>query len=139
METSADPVSRSSIHQVAELVKTFMKTASTAHSSFHVEKADGNPAIMHVAGASGFEKAKHAVERDLKHVMRAHASQEGSVTYSVHYTDVNGLSRLENYILGLEIAQYFGMSKSYVSRPLLRFIFGSTEFGSLVFALTMLV
>jgi len=42
--------------------------------------------------------------------MRAHAAQSQKVTYSVHYSDVNGLSRLENYILGLETAKYFGMS-----------------------------
>jgi len=87
----------------------FVKTASTAHSTFHTEKAEGNPAIFHAEGPAGFEKAKHAVERDLTHVMRAYAARSEKVTYSVHYSDVNGLSRLENYILGLEIAKYFGM------------------------------
>jgi len=46
------------------------------------------------------------VERDLKHVMKAHAAQDGDVTYSVHYSDINGLSRLENYIIAGEVAQY---------------------------------
>lgn len=109
---SATESCRTSIHQVAELLKQFVKSASTAHSTFHVEKAEGNPAVLHAEGAAGFEKAKHAVERDLKHVMRAHSAQEGDVTYSVHYSDINGLSRLENYIIAGEIAQYMGRISS---------------------------
>lgn len=100
---------RTSIHQIGELLKLFAKSASTAHSKFHTEKAEGNPAVLHAEGKAGFEKAKHAVERDLKHVMKAmkaHTAQEGQVTYSVHFSDVNGLSRLENYIIAGEIAQY---------------------------------
>ncbi|GAB7339725.1 hypothetical protein MBLNU457_6291t1 [Dothideomycetes sp. NU457] len=104
---SASESCRQSVHQTAELVKMFVKTASTAHSTFHTNKAEGNPAVFHAQGPAGFEKAEHAVERDLKHVMRAHTAQSEKVTYSVHYSDVNGLSRLENYILGLEIAKYF--------------------------------
>lgn len=106
---SATESCRTSIHQVAELLKQFAKSASTAHSKFHTEKAEGNPAVLHADGACGFEKAKHAVERDLKHAMKAHTAQEGDVVYSVHYSDVNGLSRLENYILANEIAHYLGM------------------------------
>ncbi|TKA82918.1 hypothetical protein B0A55_01314 [Friedmanniomyces simplex] len=97
---------RASIHEVAELLKLFVDNTSTAHSKFHVEKAGGKPAVLGNEGAAAFEKAKHAVERDLKHAMKAHAAQEGDVTYSVHYSDVNGLSRLENYIIAGEIAQY---------------------------------
>jgi len=110
---------RSSFHQTAELLKLFVKSASTAHSTFHTEKADGNPAIVHAEGHAGFEKARHAVERDLKHVMRAHAAQQGFFTYSVHYSDVNGLSRLENYILGLEIANFLGKQRPEDTNKLL--------------------
>ncbi|KAK5111308.1 hypothetical protein LTR85_012203 [Meristemomyces frigidus] len=97
---------RTSIHQLTELLKIFTENASTAHSKFHVERAEGNAAVLHAEGAAGFEKAKHAVERDLKHAMKAHVAQEGGVTYSVHYSDTNGLSRLENYIIAGEVAQY---------------------------------
>ncbi|KAK0289156.1 hypothetical protein LTR54_011708 [Friedmanniomyces endolithicus] len=99
---------RKSTQDVAELLKVFMENASTAHSKFHVEKAGGKPAMLQAEGAAGFEKAKHAVERDLQHAMKAHSAQEGEVTYSVHYSDVNGLSRLENYIIAGEIALYLG-------------------------------
>ena len=99
---------RLSIHQTAELLKLFVNSASTAHSTFHTEKAEGNPAIFHAEGSAGFEKARHAVARDLQRVLRSETTQHGPQTYSVHYSDVNGLSRLENYILGLEIAKYLG-------------------------------
>ena len=42
--------------------------------------------------------------------MKAHTAKDNSVTYSVHYADINGLSRLENNILGLEIASFLGKS-----------------------------
>lgn len=99
---------RASIHHIAELLKQFAKCTSTAQSKFHVEKAEGNPAVLHADGPAAFEKAKHAVQRDLKYAMRAHSSQDDQVTYSVHYSDTNGLSRLENYIIAGEIAQYLG-------------------------------
>ena len=99
---------RKSIQDVTELLKVFMENSSTAHSKFHVEKAGGKPAVLQAEGATGFENARHAVERDLKHAMKAHSAQEGDATYSVHYSDVNGLSRLENYIIAGEIAQYLG-------------------------------
>lgn len=106
---------RISLQKTNELLKAFLETSSTAHSTFHIEKAEANPTILHAEGSSsGYEQAKHAIERDLKYVMRSHsatsATREDSVTYSVHYSDVNGLSKLENYILGLEVGKYFGES-----------------------------
>jgi hypothetical protein len=101
---------RTSIHQTAELLKSFAKSASVVHSKFHIEKASGNPAILHSTGTHGYQNAKEAIERDLTHAMKheAHKAQTEQVVYSVHYSDVNGLSRLENYIVAGEIAQYFG-------------------------------
>ncbi|KAK5138189.1 hypothetical protein LTR08_004884 [Meristemomyces frigidus] len=103
---SATELCQTSILHTAELLKLFAKSACVTHSKFHVEKAEGNPAVLHAEGAVGFEKARHAIERELKHVLNAHTAQEGQVTYSVHYSDVNGLSRLENYIIAGEIAKY---------------------------------
>ncbi|KAK3065895.1 hypothetical protein LTR53_017917, partial [Teratosphaeriaceae sp. CCFEE 6253] len=106
LRSHATDACKSSTKEIAELLNGFIRNASTAHSKFHIEKVDGNPAVMHADGAAGYEKAKHAVERNLKHAMKAHASRDGDVTYSVHYSDVNGLSRLENYIIAGSIAQY---------------------------------
>ncbi|KAF7198533.1 Dihydroxyacetone kinase [Pseudocercospora fuligena] len=101
---TATDTARSNVHHVSELLKAFAESASTAHSTFHAEKAEGNPAVLHADGPAGFEKAKHAVERDLKHAMKASTTKDESV-YSVHYSDINGLSRLENYIIAGEIAK----------------------------------
>lgn len=101
---------RTSIHQIAELLKSFAKSANTTHSRFHTEKAGETPAVIHAQGATGYESARHAVERDMAYAMKdvAHTVQSVSVVYSVHFSDVNGLSRLENYIVAGEIANYLG-------------------------------
>ena len=76
-------------------------------STFSTEKKDGRPAISLAEGDSnGYEEARHAIAKALEQVLQPHLEQKDGVTHSVHYSDVNGLSRLENYILGLEIATY---------------------------------
>ncbi|KAK3704814.1 hypothetical protein LTR37_013646 [Vermiconidia calcicola] len=99
---------RTSIHQTAEMLKSFAKGASTSRALLNREKLDGKPSLLHAEDAFGFEKAKHAVEKVLAHSMKhlAHKAQTEQVVYSVHYSDINGLSRLENYIIAGEIAQY---------------------------------
>lgn len=82
-----------SLQTTTAMLGNFMETAKTARSRFHTEKADGNPAVLHAEGASGFQKAKEAVARDLKSVIGAGVGQDGDVVYSVHFSDVNGLSR----------------------------------------------
>lgn len=103
---------RTSIHHAAEMLKGFVKTANTTYSKFHTEKAEGNPAVLHADGAAGFKNATEAVQRDLTQVLKElHKTQTAEtkdVVYSVHFADVNGLSRLENYILAGEIARYLG-------------------------------
>lgn len=98
---------KNSIHQVTELVKVFAKNAITAYSSFHTEKSGGNPAITNAeGGARSFDSVKSTVEQELKSVLESQNSQTGQVTYSIHYSDINGLSRLENYIIAKEVAEY---------------------------------
>ncbi|OJD39010.1 dak phosphatase [Diplodia corticola] len=102
----ATEAARTSIHQTAELLKLFMKTAATTKSEFHPAKQGENASIVHEVGREEFETATKALEKDLTHVLRSQASQTGSVTYSVHYSDINGLSQLENYIVAYEISNY---------------------------------
>lgn len=99
-------------HNVADLLRNFVKNVKTTHSKFHNEKADGNLAIMHAGGVVGYETARHAVESDLKHVLKQLEVPAGEgMVYSVHFSDLNGLSRLENYIVAGEIAQFLGKSQ----------------------------
>jgi hypothetical protein len=76
-------------------------------STFQTGKEGGRPALSHAEGDSGgYEEARHAIAKALDRVLRPHLDQRDGITHSIHYSDVNGLSRLENYILGLEIATY---------------------------------
>lgn len=89
------------------MLQHFVECATSARSTFHTEKAESRPVILHAQGSSiGYEEARDAIEKDMETILRSLATQKNSMTYSVHYSDVNGLSRLENYILGLEIANY---------------------------------
>ncbi|KAL1582434.1 hypothetical protein WHR41_08865 [Cladosporium halotolerans] len=96
---------RSSLHQTTDLVNAFVKSASTAFVTFQTEKAGGKPAISGSDGvASGYDDVKSAIEKELGKMLKGQTVQGGQVTYSIHYSDINGLSRLENYILAKEIA-----------------------------------
>ena len=106
--THASESTRSSFLEMPELLRSFINGVRSARSRFHTEKIDGNPAVLRAEGASGCQKAKEVVAKDLENVLKASSGQQGDVVYSVHYSDINGLSRLENYILAKEIAQYLG-------------------------------
>lgn len=109
---------RANPHNMAEMLKGFVKTASTSHSKFHTEKVDGTAALEGESGGKlSFDKARSAIERDLKHAMKSRTAQEEDVVYSVHFSDVNGLSRLENYIIAGEIAEYLSEFPSRCSIP----------------------
>ncbi|KAF2718582.1 Dak phosphatase, partial [Polychaeton citri CBS 116435] len=97
---------RTSIHRTTELLKAFAKSASTAVARFHTEKVNTNPAVVGELGITGYEQAKVTVASSLKHAMKAHGAQTEKTVYSVHYSDINGLSRLENYILAKDIAEF---------------------------------
>ncbi len=89
-----------------ELLKIFLKTATNTTSTFNLEKTGANPSVIHAGSSASFVSAKVAVEKDLVHVLRAHTAKEGPVVYSIHYSDINGLARLENYLLAHEISTY---------------------------------
>ncbi|CAD0114563.1 unnamed protein product [Aureobasidium uvarum] len=98
---------RSSIETTYEVLKNFLNTSTTVTARFQTGKEGGRPAISNPEGqSSGYEEARHAIQEALEQAMRPHAKQKDGITHSVHYSDINGLSRLENYILGLEIATY---------------------------------
>ncbi|KAI4782599.1 Dak phosphatase [Aureobasidium sp. EXF-3400] len=104
---AATEPTRSSIEKTCEVLRKFLDTSTTVTSTFQTGKEGGRPALSHAEGdSSGYEEARHAIAKALDRVLRPHLDQRDGVTYSIHYSDVNGLSRLENYILGLEIATY---------------------------------
>lgn len=97
-----------------ELLRAFLKTSTTAMSGFQTGKEDGQAAILHAEGEpSGYDEAGKAVGKVLEYVLHHHPNQNEGMTHSLHCSDVNGLSRSENYIMGLEIT-------TYLSRPWLQ-------------------
>ncbi|KAL2356558.1 dhal domain-containing protein [Cryomyces antarcticus] len=103
---TAEWSTRVSIHQLTEVLGLFVRSATSTTTTFHTEKTEANPAVFHSDGRGAFETAEGAIEKDLTQVMRSHTSYEDSVVYSVHYSDINGLSKLENYILAHEISVF---------------------------------
>ena len=102
--------SRRMVEDADSLVKDFFKNDLTAYSTFQTDKVEGKPAISGAGGNSAaFEGVKVTVEKQLKSLFETQKDQSGKVTYSIHYSDINGLSRLENYIIAKEIAEYCRM------------------------------
>jgi hypothetical protein len=102
--------SRRMIEDADGLVNDFFKNAITAYLVFHTDKVEGKPAISGPDGDSAaFESVKVTVEKQLKSLFETQKDKSGKVTYSIHYSDINGLSRLENYIIAKEIAEYCRM------------------------------
>lgn len=96
------------MHQTADLLRIFLKTVTSSSATLHTEVNESKPVVLYAHGTAPYESVKHALQTDLKQAMKAHTAKDKSVTYSVHYSDINGLSRLENNILGLEIASFLG-------------------------------
>ena len=65
------------------------------------------PSVSHEFGILEFNSAKEALNKDLDHILSTRPKETG-VVYSVHFSDINGLSRLENNILAHEITEYLG-------------------------------
>lgn len=95
-----------------------MKSAVGTASSFQEKKTRSGPSVAHAEGVAEFNSAKKAIDRDLGYLLDAEPSQVTNVVYSVHYSDVNGLSRLENNILAHEISVYLGKKHERQIQPL---------------------
>lgn len=90
-----------------ELLETYLGKVARTTSKFHESKKNSKPTVIHSVDISEFNSAKASVCKDLSHVFSSRPDP-GGVVYSVHYSDINGLSRLENYILAHEISVYLG-------------------------------
>ena len=91
--------------KVRELLELFLDGVSTTTTAFDLEKTGANPSVIHAGSSASFESAKMAIEKDLIYALRPHPTNN-AVVYSVHYSDINGFARLENYLLAHEISLY---------------------------------
>lgn len=101
---------RANPHVMVEMLKGFVKSAKTREVVFTEEKVGGSkPGVKGADGQTmGYEKAREVIQKEVEGIMKDLGPQEGETVYSVHFSDVNGLSRLENYIVAGEIAHILG-------------------------------
>jgi hypothetical protein len=85
-----------------------VKSAARTTTTFHEEKSGNSPSVVNTKEVIEFNSAKSAIDKDLSHLLKLSPSLDGDLVYSVHYSDINGLSRLENNILAHEISEFLG-------------------------------
>jgi hypothetical protein len=88
------------------VLEHFVKAAVETTSTFQATKTGNGPSVVHVTGAAEFGSAKAAVDRDLGHLLGSDSLSGTDAVYSIHFSDLNGLSKLENNILAHEISVY---------------------------------
>lgn len=90
------------------LVEHFAKSFAKTTSMFHEQKTGNAPSVGHAFEIAEFKSAKSAIDKDLNHLLSSIPSSGDDLVYSVHVSDVNGLSRLETNILAHETSVYLG-------------------------------
>ena len=98
-----------SLEKTQALLEHFANSAVTTTSKFHKEKTGSKPSVIHGLAISEFNSAKLAVDKDLGNLLGSRESEKDELVYSVHYSNINGLSQLESNILANEISEYLGV------------------------------
>jgi hypothetical protein len=88
------------------MLEHFIETAVETTSTFQETKTGSGPSVVHAIETAEFNSAKAAVDRDLEHLLGSGQLSGSNAVYSVHFSDLNGLSKLENNILAHEISVY---------------------------------
>ncbi|KAG4427612.1 hypothetical protein IFR05_016904, partial [Cadophora sp. M221] len=88
------------------LLEHFMKLSTKSTSKFHEQKSGNAPSVAHGVDVVAFNSAKASIDKDLSSLLSSAPSSGIDIVYSVHYSDINGLSRLENNILAHEISEF---------------------------------
>ena len=104
---------RASFEKIQSLLEQFVMSSEKTASIFHEEKFGNAPSVAHALETAQFNSAKAAINKDLRQLQSSRPSSGGDLVYSVHYSDINGLSRLENNILAHEISEYFGQNPKF--------------------------
>lgn len=97
-----------SLEKTQALLEHFASSAVTTTSKFHKEKTGSGPSVTHGLDIEEFNSAKLAVDKDLGNLLGSRELEKDELVYSVHYSNINGLSQLESNILAHEISEYLG-------------------------------
>ncbi|KAF8849982.1 Dak phosphatase [Acephala macrosclerotiorum] len=101
------PNVKASFEKTRVLLEHFVKSAARTNSAFHEKKTGNGLSVIHAVETAEFSSAKRSIDKDLGHLLSSRPPRGDDLVYSVHYSDVNGLSRLENNILAHEVSEYF--------------------------------
>lgn len=99
---------RKSFKRTQEMLEHFLSSSARTKSTFHEQKSGDVPSVVHGSEFVDFSSAKAAIDRDLTTLLGDYPSSTEDMVYSVHYSDINGLSRLENNILAHEVSDFLG-------------------------------
>lgn len=113
---------RASLEKTRSLLEHFIISSSWTNSTFHEEKIGNGPSVDHACEVVEFSSAKKAIDRDLGGLLSSVSKPEVDVVYAVHYSNTNGLSKLEDNILAHEISEYFSKTEQYQMKRQLTFI-----------------
>lgn len=103
---AAKPEAKASFDKIQALLGHFVKSAAKTTSRFHEQKSGSAPSVAHEIDVVAFNSAKSSIDKDLSSLLGPTTSAGSGLVYSAHYSDINGLSRLENNILAHEISEY---------------------------------
>ncbi|KAH7314174.1 dhal domain-containing protein [Rhexocercosporidium sp. MPI-PUGE-AT-0058] len=114
----AKPEVKASFDKIASLLGHFVQSSTKTTSKFHEQKSGSSPSVAHGVDVIAFDSAKASIDKDLSSLLSSMSSSGTGVVYSIHYSDINGLSRLENNILAHEISEFMAKNKleSYITQ-----------------------
>jgi len=115
---AAKPKVKASFDKIEALLRHFIKSTANTTSKFHEQKSGDVPSVAHGVDVVAFNSAKTSIDKDLSSLLASSSSAGEGLVYSVHYSDINGLSRLENNILAHEISEFLASQKleSHISQ-----------------------
>lgn len=108
------------MEKTSTLLQHFIKAVSETTSTFQERKIGNGPSVGHADEVVEFKSAKLAVEKDLNSLLSSRPLSGDDAVYSVHFSDLNGLSKLENNIIAHEISVYLCKLISNLSLTVLR-------------------
>ncbi|KAL2061661.1 hypothetical protein VTL71DRAFT_7038 [Oculimacula yallundae] len=109
---------KASFEKMEAILVHFYKSSWQTASRFHEQKSGKAPSVAHDFDVVEFNSAKASIDKDLSSLLNSASSPGKGFVYSIHFADINGLSRLENNILAHEISEYLANKKleSYITQ-----------------------
>ncbi|KFY36075.1 hypothetical protein V494_05337 [Pseudogymnoascus sp. VKM F-4513 (FW-928)] len=102
------PELKQSLESITQVIEMFSKSAQSTASAFQVSKIGGYPSRKRGSESLEVKSVKESVSEDLAFILESptiNTNIHEKIVYSVHYADINGLSRLENYLVAHGVSE----------------------------------